>query len=311
MDLQKNKDSIKIAKLYYHEAMSQEEIAKKLEISRPTVSRLLNYAKEHGFVQIKIDDPYEDAESLADLIKSKYNLKACIVEHASHNDYVNVQSAIAKRAAEYINRNVKSGDKIGVSWGKTMYEVSKYLQPSSLKDVSIIQLKGGISFSHVDTRSHQILETFAQVFNASPIDLPLPVIFDVQEVKQMVEKDRYIKSILEQGREVDLAVFTVGTVRDSSLLFKLGFLNELEKDRLKQQAVGDICSRFYNDEGSVADQAINDRTIGIELDALKEIERTILVAGGEHKINAIRGALTGGLSNILITDQYTAQELLD
>ncbi|PTI29589.1 MULTISPECIES: sugar-binding transcriptional regulator [Mammaliicoccus] len=311
MDLQKNKDSIKIAKLYYQEGMSQEAIAKKMNISRPTVSRLLNHAKDHGFVTIKIDDPYQNAESLALLIKSKYNLKDCIVEHASYNDYLNVQSAIGKRTAEYLKKIVKSGDKIGISWGKTMYQVSQYLEQSHLKDIGIIQLKGGISFSHVDTRSHQILERFAQAYNATPRDLPLPVIFDVKEVKEMVEKDRHIKSILEQGRQVDIAIFTVGTVRDSSLLFKLGFLNEEEKERLKKTAVGDICSRFYNEHGKVADQAINQRTIGIELDALKEIENSVLVAGGEHKVEAIRGALEGQLSNILITDQYTAQALID
>ncbi|PNZ39184.1 sugar-binding transcriptional regulator [Mammaliicoccus vitulinus] len=311
MDLQKNKDSIKIAKLYYQEGMSQEAIAKKMNISRPTVSRLLNHAKDHGFVTIKIDDPYQNAESLASLIKSKYNLKDCIVEHASYNDYLNVQSAIGKRTAEYLKKIVKSGDKIGISWGKTMYQVSQYLEQSHLKDIGIIQLKGGISFSHVDTRSHQILERFAQAYNATPRDLPLPVIFDVKEVKEMVEKDRHIKSILEQGRQVDIAIFTVGTVRDSSLLFKLGFLNEEEKERLKKSAVGDICSRFYNEHGEEADQAINQRTIGIELDALKEIENSVLVAGGEHKVEAIRGALEGQLSNILITDQYTAQALID
>lgn len=127
----------------------------------------------------------------------------------------------------------------------------------------------------------------------------------------MVEKDRHIKSILDQGRQVDVAIFTVGTVRDSALLFKLGFLSEEEKDRLKKSAVGDICSRFYNSKGEVADEAINNRTIGIELDALKGIEHSVLVAGGEHKVASIRGALEGKLSNILITDQYTAQALLD
>ncbi|GGI41165.1 sugar-binding transcriptional regulator [Mammaliicoccus stepanovicii] len=311
MDLQKNKESIKIAKLYYQENLSQEMIANKLEISRPTVSRLLNHAKEHGFVSVKIEDPYEDADSLAQLLKAKYDLKDCIVVHTTNNDYLNIQSSIGKKTAEFLNSNVKNGDNIGISWGKTMYQVSRFLEPTHLEDVGVIQLKGGISFSDVDTRSHQILERFAKAYHATPRDLPLPVIFDVKEVKQMVEKDRHIKSILEQGRKVDIAIFTVGTVRDSALLFKLGFLNDEEKDRLKNSAVGDICSRFYNEQGEVADVAINNRTIGIELESLKEIENTILVAGGDHKIKAIKGALEGKLSNILITDQYTAQALID
>src|SRR5699024_8666202 len=111
--------------------------------------------------------------------------------------------------------------------------------------------------------------------------------------------------------QVNIALFTVGTVRDTSLLFKLGFFNDEEKERIKHSAVGNICSRYYNEKGEVSDQTINHRTIGIELDTLKEIANSMLVAGRDHKITAIRGALEGHLSNILITDQYTAQALLD
>lgn len=311
VDLQKNKDSIKVAKMYYQQGYSQAAIAKKIQISRPTVSRLLNHAKENGFVKIEIEDPYQDADSLSLLLQEKFDLKDCVVEHAAHNDYLNVQKAIGKRAALYLEEIVKDGDNIGVSWGKTMIQVSHNLRPTNFKDIGVIQLKGGLSFSHIDTRSHQILDSFAKSYHATPRDLPLPVIFDVKEVKQMVEKDRHIKSILEQGKQVDIALFTVGAVKDSSLLFKLGFLNEQEKARIKARAVGDICSRFYDERGEVADQDINNRTIGIELENLKEIENSIIVAGGEHKISAIKGALKGNLGNILITDQYTAQQLLD
>ena len=34
------------------------------------------------------------------------------------------------------------------------------------------------------------------------------------------------------------------------------------------------------------------------------------MAGGEKKIRAIKAALAGGYPNVLITDQYTAYELL-
>ena len=54
--MEQNKDrlSIDVAKLYYKSDYSQQQIANKLNLSRPTVSRLLQYAKEKGFVQINI-----------------------------------------------------------------------------------------------------------------------------------------------------------------------------------------------------------------------------------------------------------------
>ena len=45
---------IKVAKLYYEADMTQDAIANKLRISRPKVSRLLQEARNQGFVQISI-----------------------------------------------------------------------------------------------------------------------------------------------------------------------------------------------------------------------------------------------------------------
>ena len=64
MDEEKDKLSIEVAELYYQLNYSQQQIANQLEISRPTVSRLLQYAKDKGYVQIKISDPFMDIESL-------------------------------------------------------------------------------------------------------------------------------------------------------------------------------------------------------------------------------------------------------
>lgn len=55
---------------------------------------------------------------------------------------------------------------------------------------------------------------------------------------------------------------------------------------------------------------MDDRTVGIKLEDLKEKEKRILVAGSKRKISAIKATLVGEIANILITDQYTAQELL-
>lgn len=45
MDKDKQQLSVEVARLYYQSDYSQQEIANKLNISRPTISRLLKYAK--------------------------------------------------------------------------------------------------------------------------------------------------------------------------------------------------------------------------------------------------------------------------
>ncbi|WP_302696087.1 sugar-binding domain-containing protein, partial [Bacillus sp. GbtcB13] len=84
------------------------------------------------------------------------------------------------------------------------------------------QLKGGISHSSVNTYSSETILLFAEAFQTMPRYLPLPVVFVNPEVKQMVERDRHIKRIIEMGNQANSALFTVGTVRDEALLFSLG-----------------------------------------------------------------------------------------
>jgi len=128
--------------------------------------------------------------------------------------------------------------------------------------------------------------------------------------KELVEQDRHIHHIIEMGKQANIAIFTVGTVRDEALLFRLGYFDKGETSLLKKQSVGDICSRFFDGDGNISSEEINKRTIGIELEELKLKKRSILVAGGNRKIKAIDGALRGGYANVLIIDQHTAKELL-
>ena len=49
MNRDRDKLSINVAKLYYRSDYSQQRIAEELGISRPSVSRLLQYAKDKGW----------------------------------------------------------------------------------------------------------------------------------------------------------------------------------------------------------------------------------------------------------------------
>ncbi|URZ16512.1 sugar-binding transcriptional regulator [Clostridium felsineum] len=310
MDKEKHELSIKVARLYYESDFSQQQIAQQLKISRPTISRLLKYAKEKGYVSINITDPFSDLDKLAYRLKNKYDLRDVCVVFSPKDDYITIREYISKKAAEYLEEIVKNGDIIGVSWGTTMYEVAKRLMHKKVKGVEIVQLKGGVSHSEINTYAYETMSLFAAAFETVPRYLPLPVIFDNAVVKNMVEEDRHIKSIIEMGKQANIAIFTVGSVRDDALLFRLGYLNEEEKDILKKEAVGDICSRFFNDRGKICNENIDSRTIGVSLSSLKEKEKSILIAGGNHKVDAIRGALNGKNANVLITDQFTAEKIL-
>ena len=293
MQHNKNKLAISAAKLYYQSGFSQADIAKELQLSRPSVSRLLQYAKDMGFVRIEIFDPIEDQGQLAQKVASAYGLRQVCIANAPIEDEEEVKKYIGQRGAAYINEIIQDGDII------------------PLKGAQIVQLEGGITLSTSETYANEILEKFAKNYETIAQYLPLPVLFDSKEVKEMVYRDRHIKRVLELGRNANIAIFSVGTVRDNALFFRLGYADTQEKAYLKSHAVGDICSRFFDKDGNISSQELNDRTVGIALDDLRNKEYSILLSGGEGKIASIRAALKGGYANVLITDQFTAKRLLD
>ncbi len=310
MENNKEKLSIDIAKLYYKSNYSQQQIATELNISRPTVSRLLQYARDKKFVQINIIDPVEDSGNLERLIADKYDLEDVKIAYAPINTRDEIKKTIGAKGADYLYDITKDGDIIGVSWGLTIYNVALNLRPKTLKGIQIVQLKGGVSHSQSNTYAYEVVGLFSEAFATVGQYLPLPLMFDNVKVKELVESDCHIKRILELGRQANIAVFTVGTVMDDALLFRLGYIGEKDKKMLKQKAVGDICSRFFDADGDLCDESLDKRTVGIKLEELKNKEKRILVAGSQRKIPAIKAALIGKFANVLITDQYTARELI-
>lgn len=311
MDQEKLSKVIEAAKLYYLLDYNQSEIAKILGVSRPTVSRLLQTAKSEGIVQIKIMDLSEDVENLSKQLEQKFNLKkAIVVSIPQYEDHI-IKNYLGEKAAVFIDEIIKDGDILGVTWGTTMYHVAIELKQKFVKDVKVVQLKGGVSHSEKHTYASEILYLFGKAFNAARLDLPLPAIVDHIVVKQAMEADRHIRKVLETGKQANIAVFTCGTIKSESLLFQLGYFTEKELKQIYDKAVGDICSRFYDLNGNICIEGLNDRTLGIDLEELKKKEYSILVAGGAQKIDGIYGALKGKYANVLVTDQYTAKFLLD
>lgn len=302
---------IEAAKLYYLLDHNQNEIAKMLGVSRPTVSRFLQLAKSEGIVQISIKDPTENIESLAAELEKKFNLKKAIVASIPQYEDNLIKNYLGEKAAAYLHDVVKDEDIIGVTWGTTLYHVAIELKQKFVKDVKVVQLKGGVSHAETNTYASEILYLFGKAFNSTPHHLPLPAIVDHEIVKRAMEADRHIGRILDLGKQSNIALFTIGPVKSESLLFQLGYFTEADLETLFPKAVGDICSRFFDRDGNICSESLNERTLGINLDELKKKEKSILVAGGPKKIDGIYGALKGQYANILVTDQFTAQFLLD
>ena len=75
-------------------------------------------------------------------------------------------------------------------------------------------------------------------------------------------------------------------------------------------AVGEIHGEHFDAEGQSLELEQHDRLIATRLSDLRKMKQVVGVAGGERKLEALRGTLRGNLISTLITDERTAQALL-
>jgi deoxyribonucleoside regulator len=311
MDKDKLTKVVEAARLYYQLDYSQQEIAKKLAVSRPTVSRLLKQAKAEGVVEIKIHDPSQDVHMLSSELADLFGLIETRVAIVPQFEDDLVKKHIGKIAADYLNTAIQDNDLIGVSWGTTLNEIGKNLRHKLLKNVSVVQLNGGISYSETNTYAYEVIQMLGRAFHATSHFLPVPAIVDHLLVKQTMEEDRHIRRVLDMGRNANIALFSVGIPTNDSVIVQADYVSKEELEVIHTKSVGEICSRFFDEKGKLIHKELNERTIGIDLQELSTKEKSILAAGGPKKVEAIYGALEGGYANVLITDHFTARALLE
>ena len=119
------------------------------------------------------------------------------------------------------------------------------------------------------------------------------------------------REVARHWRDLTMAVMGIGSIEPSDILAVSGnaFATSDRERLIADGAVGDICHRIFRADGSAITGAVDDRIIAIPVEDLRRIPRRIGIAGGKRKREAIRGALSGGWVNALVTDLQTAEEL--
>lgn len=305
------KKIITIAKMYYQQDKSQQEIADQLDISRPQVSRMLKKAKELGYVVIDIIDPSDNIARLQRELLETFGLKEVRIIDAETQDTRIIKRVLAKEAANFLGQIVRVGDVIGVGWGTTLEEVANQLKHKKVDNVSVVQLKGAISHNVNAAYTVESITEFSKKFGAKTVYLPVPSIVDSKEIKEALMTDKHLTRAVELARKSNIAVYSIGYSSEKAFLAQTGYFNlRTLKDMQRKGAVGDICSRFYTIDGDIFDIELNDRTLSIELEELAKKEYSIAISGGEQAAKSILGALRGNYINVLITDVSAAERIL-
>ena len=303
----------KIAVLYYQEQISQPEIAIKLKISQARVSRYLKEAKSEGIVQTTVMQPYGIYVGLEKALEEKYGLREVVV--VENIEGASIVTALGSAAATYLETTLTPTDIIGLSsWSATLLSTVEAMRSRPRKNVQeVIQLIGGAGSADAQIQASRLVSHLSKLTLATPIYMPAPGLVATPEVKKAFLSDPAVTQNMESWKRITTLLVGVGTFPASPLLVASG--NTLSKEEeislTKSGAVGEICLRYFDDSGKPMNPEIENRVISIDSKSMIAIPVRIGVAGGLHKLNAIRSAVLGGWINVLITDSLVARNLLE
>lgn len=302
----------KVARLYHVDNLRQTEIADQLDISQATVSRLLKRALDEGVVRINLSAPGGIHADLESQLETIYGLKEAMVVESLPNDK-QIMRDLGSAAAYYLNTTLKPNEVIGISsWSATLLATVEAMMPIARPiGAQVIQILGGVGNPTAESNAVYIVNRLAALVQGQPILLPVPAVVSTPETRQLYLQDPSVCETIGRFASVTLALVGIGSVEPSDLLASSGnvFAAQEHEALAAQGAVGDVCLRYFDADGQPVQTPLNERVIGMELDQLRRVRRTVGIAGGERKLAAIRGALRGRLINVLITDLATAQAL--
>jgi DNA-binding transcriptional regulator LsrR (DeoR family) len=303
----------KVAKMYYEWNLNQVEIGEKLSLSQASISRLFKRARIEGIIRISVNVPGGVNSDLEDVLVRKFSLRDAIVVDCISEDENQIMRDIGAAASFYIETTIKDHDIVGISsWSSSLLALLDSMhQVSGKTGIQVVQILGGVGNPSAEVHAIRLTGRFAGLVNGSAIFLPAPGIVGTEAALNVMLEDAYVQEAMQLFDKVNLALVGIGSVEPSKLLDLSGNVFSIkEQNYLRQHgAVGDILLRFYDKKGTAIHSAFNNRVMSMSLEQLRKVDRSVAVAGGARKYQAILGALRGKYINVLITDSETGKKL--
>lgn len=310
-NIERKKILSKIARLYYSERLTQQEIAGRLNISRTKVSRYLDEARKDKIVEIKINLPEEDYSNLEYRIEKSFKIKECIVVPTFENNE-EILKMMAGPLNNLFERILAGGSYLGIGWGSSLKGISDYINVRGKSDIKVVPIIGGLGKIGTGVHTNSVAKNIADRLGSISYMIHSPAVLDSKEIREIVENDSNTREIIKLYEIIDTALVGLSDIGPDSTLIKTGSFSLEEFKYLDSLGVvGDVNLIFINENGKHVPNRIDERIVRISPDRLKKVKNVIGVAFGRRKLKVILGALRGGLINILFTDEKTAENIIN
>jgi DNA-binding transcriptional regulator LsrR (DeoR family) len=296
--------------LYYVAGYKQDQIAQMLHVSRQTAQRLVSMAKTEKLIGFRLQHPIMRCMELAEQLSKEFNLKKCeVVPSVSIGAESNVGLAQAGAAAIEYELAVPDGRLVAVGTGRMLRACVEELTAMNRPDHTIVALLGETMPGGKAT-PYNVVVRMADRINATYYPMSLPLYAQNAKERELYRLLDMAKQIHQKAQNADVRFVGLGHIGFDAPLFVDGFMTEEEvKSYVDAGAVGEITGWLFDKNGQIIEGYANDRVNSVPLAPHPE-KLVYGIASGTPRVQAIRGAMRGGLINCLITNEVTAEQIL-
>lgn len=301
----------RVAYYYYKEGLTQEEIARRMEMSRQRVNRIISSCIELGIVTISIEGLDNSNLELETKLEQKYGLKEVrIIDEVAEEFEI---EELGNEGGKYLRSILKKNDIIGFSRGRSTSALVEQLPEEAdyPVNITVTQLMGGI-VEAIDTAPvDETVYRFAEKLQAKAAMLYAPIILGSEKLRESFIHEPYFQKSYEIIKKCNIAVVGIGTASSQwKHMISLYDVKDKTQTEWAKDVVGEVCTHFFDRNGNAVEPPFRDRIISVMLEDYMKIPTRIGVAGGAGKTEAVEAAVKGGYVNVLITDLQTARKLL-
>ena len=303
-------DAARAGWLYYVAGNNQEEIARKLNVSRQTAQRLVSLSVSEGLIKVRLDHPIGRCMELAEKLRQRYALDLVEVV-PSDPDSPSTIIGVAQAAAAEIERRLKGSKPIimAIGTGRTLKAAIEQLSPMEAPQHKIVSLTGNIA-PDGSASFYNVIFNMADAVKARMFPMPLPVIASSPEEREMLLRQPMVKETLALAAKANITFIGIGDLGPEAPLYLDGFITQDELKALqKAGAVGEIVGWAFDAQGKMIDGLTNDRVASAPMPS-RENSLVVALAMGDKKLPGVMAALNRRLINGLIVDERTATKLL-
>ncbi|MCW9717173.1 sugar-binding transcriptional regulator [Avibacterium sp. 21-599] len=302
-----------IAIAYYEQELTQEEIAKKFNISRIKVGRLLKKARQEGVVEINVKYHPIFTSQLEKRLIEKFGIQRALIAIDEYNEDEQ-RKQVAALVSSYLSNSLKDGMTIAVGQGRNIAAVGEHIGIFPDKNCKFICGIGGVQRIGDPVDADHICRNLARKFNGINETLYAPAYLENKEFRNIFMQNGLIKETLDRARKADVALVGIGDMNENSYMVQLGWFTpkEMTDARINQGVIGEIAGYgFFNLKGEPVDTVMNNRVIGLSLEDLKAIPCVIGIASENAKSMAILGALRTGIIDVIATSASNINTVLN